>query len=446
MTFVVKELSVLRSHFDDTVDIILKRERKGKIEELSNPRKYELFFLSSILAKLEEQIRLKPQKSQSASTANYSLIFYGAMLVVMKDIDLNRGMMDSPGLLNSRLADAIGISDGVKAEDKPDFFQISKFYTAFNAFINNQIFVDNDSRKGFDKGHVLLAVPIDQLHQLVKISYKLEQSAQKAIIASFLPDGKTMPNVAEYMEARKTPASATERFGSLAKLNSDLDNLIKDELANKNVPKIEKLSQHRAAQLHFLNVIRESLKASKVDEMEKVAILAGAMHLVRQQIMDEYKSSYVSSSDNSIIHKGLSKLLGADEVSPQDMEALVTSSIHFVRFMTIEPKKADKKAICAANIFSPIPGFDLKATLNLFIDMINSCRTEAVERIVENFKKEGKASEKAQAGYLSGFSALTLSLFGGGKKSGSAEEEEDEDELEHKCVTSVSTGTNTVTP
>ncbi|KTD04996.1 hypothetical protein OQJ19_11355 [Fluoribacter gormanii] len=433
MTFVLKELSELRRHFDDTVQIILKREHKGKIEDLTNPqRKFELQFLSSILIQVEDQA--KEKEKNHAAVVNLTNAFYGAMLTVIQDIENNRGMIESSGLLSARLKDAIGISDDVKAEDKPDLYQVSKFYTAINALLN-QVFIGNDSRNGFAKNHMLTAVPTDSLDKLIQTSYKLEKDAQKAIVASFTNDGQTPVELNKFKSNRKSPASATDRFGGWDKLNAALDELIKDELADKNVSKIEKLkSPERIAQLHFLNAIRDALKISEVDEAEKVAILAGSMHLVRKQIDNEYASSYLSRSEKSVIFKGLNKILAVDEVNPQDVESLVTSTTQFMQFMTVAPKNNGKKAIRDNHIFSAIADFNLKGSFNLLIDMIYDCRIASLKGVVDEFKKETKKetkkSDKESKGYLGSFSsALNKTFFG--SKVEDEEEEDDEEELEH---------------
>ncbi|AWN75130.1 hypothetical protein LEAN103870_16240 [Legionella anisa] len=422
MTFVLKDLSELRKLFDHAVSVYLKREKKGKIEDLSDRRKFELQFLSSILEKLEEQ-----SKEHSVPTAN--LVFYGAMYTVLQDIRNNRKTGESFGLLYDDLNDIIGIGDDVKEEDKPDLYQIAKFYTALNAFLN-QVFIENDSRKGFAKNHMLTAVPTESLSKLIHTSYQLENEAQKAIVASFTTDGQTAPELSKYKAFKRSPVSATVRFGGWDKLNADLDELIKDELADKNVSKIEKLSKERIAQLHSLNAIRNTLKTSAIEEDEKVAILAGAMHLVRQQIIIECASSYLKKKENSVIFKGLNKLLAIDVVSSQDVESLVTSATQFIQFMTVDPKKNGKKAIRNNHIFSAIADFDLKATFNLLIDMIFARRTTALDEVVEEFKKETKAKEtkapeKAKGGYL----ASALGYFRTKKEDDS---EDEEDILEHK--------------
>ncbi|KTD71008.1 MULTISPECIES: hypothetical protein [Legionella] len=430
MTFVLKDLSELRKHFDDTVDIILKRETKGKIEDLTkNPqRKVELQFLSSILAKVEEQA-----KEKNANLVYLQTVFYGAMYTVIQDIENNRSAWESSGLLSNRLKDLIGIDADAKAEDKPDLYQVSKFHTALNKFMN-QVFIADDSRNGFAKGHMLAAVPTETLDKLMQTSYKQEQDAQKAIVASFTADGQGVPVLAEYKPVKKSPASATVRFGGWDKLNADLDQLIKDELADKNVHKIEKLSSERIAQFHLLNATRETLKTSALTESEKVATLAGIMHLIRRQIKDVCDASYLKKKENSVVFKGLSKILAADEVTPQDTEALITSATQFAQFMTVGPKTEGKKAIRGNHIFSAIAGFDLKATFNLLIDMIFACRTDSLKIVVEDFKKETKGPEKASKSYLGGI-ASTLASLGGLYAKKEDEEDEDEDEvLEHKSA------------
>ncbi|STY30138.1 Dot/Icm secretion system substrate [Legionella wadsworthii] len=437
MTFVLKDLSELKKHFNDTVDIILKRENKGKIQDLTNPhRKFELQFLTSILEQLELQVSKKTHVP-----SNLVHVFYGAMFTVIQDIENNRGRLESSGLLSARLKDVIGIGEDVKAEDKPDLYQTAKFYTALNAFLN-QIFIDHDSRKGFAKHHMLTEVPTEHLDKLIQTSYQLENEAQKAIVASFTMDGEGEAELDSFEPAKKAPFSATARFGGWDKLNADIDELIKEELADKNVSKIEKLtSKNRIAQLQYLNTTRSTLKTAALEESEKVAILAGSMHLVRQQIENEYKGSLVYNKENSVIlmgktkKKGLNGILAVDVVSQQDVEALVTSATQFVQFMTVTPKvENNKKAIRSKHIFSPIADFNLKATFNLFIDMILDCRKKALETNVEEFKKETKGPEKPAKGYLGGLSSkLGLTIFGAKKDD---EEEEEDEDLEHKSGSS----------
>ncbi|QMT61082.1 hypothetical protein [Legionella sp. PC997] len=464
MTFVLKELSELRKHFDDTVDIFLKRENKGKIEDLnSNPqRKYELQYLSAILSQIEEQAqpfldtikeyekkksvekeKFSPttediQKKDKAleNVTNLTNAFYGAMLTTIQDIENNRRSIDSPGLLSACLKDAVGISEEAKAEDKPDIYQVSKFYTAINGFLN-QVFQGHDSRNGFTKNHMLTAIPTESLDKFIQTSYELEKDAQKAIVASFTNDAETNAEISRYKAIKKSPASATDRFAGWDKLNKALDELIKDELADKNVSKIEKLkSSERIAQLRFLNAIRETLKHSEINESEKVAILAGSMHLVHKQILKEYSSSYLTSPEQSIIFNGLSKILGVDEVKPRDVETLVTSATQFMQFMTVAPKNNGKKAIRSSHMFSAIADFNLKGAFNLLIDMIFECRMASLKIAVEEFKKETKKEIKKEPkeskGYLGSFSSAFNKTFFGSK---AIEEEDSDEELEHTPAT-----------
>ncbi|KTD08992.1 substrate of the Dot/Icm secretion system [Legionella gratiana] len=452
MTFELKELSTLKKEFNDAVDVLLKRDKKGKIEDLANPRKYELQYLSSILNRLEEQVTEKTMKPQIAA-----ITFYGAMQTVMRDIENKRGMFDSSGLLSDSLANIIGINAEISAENKPDLYQTAKFYTAINEFLK-QIFVNNDSRKGFKKDHILRAIPTNHLNELVETSYLLSKTAEKAIVDSLVANGQTTvvlekPTadveekqdipvvvegkkniwVGEYVANKKvsSPLSATGRFGTWDELNLALADLIKDELADKNVSKINKLGLHRAAQLHFLNTIKGAVQATEISESEKIAVLAGAMHLVRKQIDDEYASAVLTSTENSVIHKGLNKILGKKgDVASQDIEALIFSTTQFMRFLTVEPKANDKKAIRAKHFFSEIAGFDLKNIFNLCIDMIHDCRNDALHHVVEEFKKEGKTPEKAPKSYIA--SALSKLSFLTSKKEESSEEEDDE--LEHKST------------
>jgi hypothetical protein len=437
MTFVLKELSALKNYFNETLSLFLKTDKKDKIEDLSKPvRKYELQFLSSIMDELERQVSQKEIKPKAAAT-----VFYGAMYVIMVDIQRNRQSYEAEGLLHQRLAIAMGIDSDTKPEDKPNLYQTSKFHTSFNRFLN-QIFLNNDSRNGFAKNHMLQAVPIDQMEHLVKISYNLENQAQKKIVTSLKNTGTSKVTAAIYKIQKKSPSSALERFGSWDKLNKDLGNLILDELAHKKVPKIERLSAKRVAQLQCLNAVRDSLIESTIDEGEKIAILAGTMYLVRGQIINEYSSSYVSKLaklEKSVIYVGLNKIIGENDISSQDSEALISASLQYIQLMTVEPKnKEGIKSIRISHIFSSIIGFDLKLAFNLFIDMIYACRTTSLDHALYEFKKEHKMLNEKQASNYINRLLNPFSLFGGQKM----ELGDDDDVYEHLQKQGMTNGSN----
>ena len=62
MTFELKEFKELKQKFDDSVRIILQRDKKESIGQLGEPRKSELLFLSSIV----EQLQNHPQTKKGA--------------------------------------------------------------------------------------------------------------------------------------------------------------------------------------------------------------------------------------------------------------------------------------------------------------------------------------------------------------------------------------------
>lgn len=382
MTFVLKELEALNLEFNNAVDVYLRTEKKATIEELPHPRKYQLQYLSANLAQLNAQVRQKEQ-----SVIPPSVAYYGIMFTTLVDINNTRGLTT---LLGDSLEDIIGIGSKDKKEDRPNLHQIAKFHTAANRFLN-QIFIRNDSRNGLADAHMLSALPADNLKTLIEISYRQEWETKKKLIQQLATDGKSLVKIEAYAAQQKDktpPETAITQSIEWLKLGADLKNLNNDELADKRVSNITKLKNDRPAQYSFMNKIHEVLDASELHDKEKVAILAGAMHIVRQQAITANKKAYIGKIEEKVIYKGLTQILGADDVSPQDVEALVASTLQFLRFMTIESQADEKKAIRHEHIFSHIPKFDIKATLNLAMDMIYFCRIASLNRCIDEFKNQ----------------------------------------------------------
>lgn len=390
---VLKELSVLKEHFEITKSMMLGYNKVSSIEMLHEPRCSEMLFLQAVLNKIEEQInKVRTQflsEAKFEETAQHMedliCVVYGAMLVARHDTG------DSKGKLSKRLTDAI--DDGVKSKNKPTPYDYVTFHRALNIFLQIQLFKDNDSRKGFKEGHLLAGIKQVHLKQLLEVSYNLEKAAQIEVIRSLPSDGKKSIDVKDYVVKKATPASALVKFQSWGQLKLDLRKIIIDEFTKKNIATIDELALTRSAQLHFMKKIEALLDESTIPLSEREAVLGGIMHHVEKQILLSYKFRMVyrivTTSKNSVVSTSLSEFLGITKASPQDIEALYQAANQFVRSMTliinpVEKQKNDiKKAISSTNPFAEIIGLDLKEILILFQEEICEYRIQA---LVNNFK------------------------------------------------------------
>lgn len=393
MTLVLKDFEHLKNHFNDCVSFLLKRDSKEKIADLPSRRRDELQFLTSVIAELET-------RKITAESVN---ILYGAMCVTNQDI-VNRFRSGESG---SKVLDRLNIAMGITDSNKPSNDQYATFYKSLNRFLH-LIYIDNDSRKGFKKEHILQSVPAPKLVEFAKIGFQLEEAAQNGISTSLAVDGKSNTDGSWYKTSKLVPEPIVAPFTSFAALKEALHQLIISETADKNTADITSLDTNRAIQLQFLDSLAISLsgpKAGGIKETEKTAILAGAMHIVRGQIAKEYGYEPLSNTDivatllrnGSVVHTELTKIINAKTTCVEDIEVLITAANQYIRHMTvekIEPKGAPVEAIRAKNLFSEINGFSLVSILDLAQSMIRSCRDKAIDFCLGELNKEIKAQEE----------------------------------------------------
>ena len=461
MTFALKDFQALKKHFNDTVIIILKRELKHYLKEndidldnhkLSEPefevllanlikripekRREELLFLKSVITDLNARII----KDQPRIMKPYIEIVYGAMSVVEQDIKDNLGWGEAPegSMLYNRLKEA----KGVTATEFPDHHQEASYYRAINNYLQ-LIFKEEDSRKGLKLPNALDSVSLDKLVTFAHTSYQLEENANKSITAAYAGEGKTEAHVNNYQITKNIAPTAIVHFTSWDTLKKSLDALISDELADKNKSRVDLLANtDRIHQLLSLQAIANTLGSSRLllaptKASECIAILAGMMLLVREQIGREYKRTAFSNDIivGSIVHTGLSNILNTKDMTREDAQALISAARTFMNNMTIEHsenKGVIKESIRTKNIFADIPGFDLVGMMDFMQELIKHSRVDALNECVDTYKMELEASKPKEApvslvGYLS------RGLFGKGTPSVvAAEEQQEEDDEEQQ--------------
>ncbi|WP_298628330.1 hypothetical protein [uncultured Legionella sp.] len=459
MTFALKDFEYLKKHFNDCVEFVLKRDHKEKIADLPSRRRDELQFLTTVIAELDKQIavlnidkQLERVKIESRADKRAELlkpyvnILYGAMLITNQDIVKRMHSGESTSKVLDRLNIAMGLDKG-----KPSDTQFDTFFKSINNFLN-LIYADNDSRKGFKKEHILQTVPALKLVQFAKIGFELEEATQKTIHVALPFDGKSQTDGSWYKPAQSVSALIVAPFTSFAALKKSLHQLIIAETADKNSAAISELDTKRAAQLQFLDNLAQSLSESKADaiqETEKMAILAGAMHIVRGQIAIEYKYEPLTHTDfsptmmsnGSIVHTELTKILNAKTTSVQDIEALIFAANQYIHHLTIEKtvtKSASVEAIRTKHLFSEISGFSLVTILELAQNMIRSCRDKAIDFCLGELNKEIKEQEALLPQKPSYFASI-YNMWGTSKKPVVVE---DDNDVEDQIAATIETEAN----
>ncbi|KTD74720.1 hypothetical protein [Legionella waltersii] len=428
MTFALKGYKELKAHFQETVTIFLKRSEKEKIEQLDNPRRDALQFLTSVISELDR--RIEELTARSPNLLPYSRMLYGAMLVVCKDIEKQEGYVlgkKENSLLYTRLMDGMGIN----SESTPSFSEYTDFYVSFNQ-LTNLIFENNDSREGLKPETAFKKIPGDKLVALTMLGYQLEEWAQTNFVKNLPKDGKSkQPKITEFSPTSKTPKSLVEQFESFKKLQETLHELETSELAKKNKGNVKLLANPaRATQFQFLKAISKAAQDSGLSDEDKLAVLVGAMYIVRGEIAEEYKKIplYKKAIESSVTHKGLTNILKSTDECYEDMGVFLKAVNQFIRFQTIENANIDNKVptVRAKHMFSDIAGFDLTATLSLIQKMLHDSKELALNTCLDDVKKKQEASQPKSSRF-SLFSNFSLG-YGKSKESDLSEEEEEEDE------------------
>ncbi len=392
MTFALKDFEALKKHFNDTVKVLLLREKKDpethEIKDLEK-RREETLFLKAVLTELEARITSNTPRNLKP----YAEIFYGAQALILQDIEDHRGYTEKPGLLHDRIIEGLGMESS-----HPDIYQEAKHFGAFNSFMK-LMYIEGDSRNGLQTPNAMDSVPFDKLTSLITKGHQLEEAAQKKITRAFLSGGKTEAHANGFNVTQDIPASAIAQFTTFEALNKSLDDLRLKEIAHKNKVNTGVIdNKDRAIQFQSLLNMAHTLEHSRIKPNEKLGILAGTMLLVREQIGYEYGKTPFSKDDitetllsyGSVIHTGLTEILKAKEMAREDAEALMSSARNFMIHMCIEHsdnKGEIKESIRTKHIFSNIEGFNLTSVLDFMQKLIKCSRVDSLNRCVTDHKK-----------------------------------------------------------
>jgi hypothetical protein len=385
MTFTLKDYNELSRNLHQGIQKLLDRDGKKTAEDLEPPRRNQVKFLQYLSTKLGIAIQ-----RNTTHAPNAYLVLYGAMSLTSTMIADQLTFIHRHSLLMDGLNAAMGITD----KEKPSTLQYKDMYSKLNKFLKH-IFSTRDSSQGISSNTGVPFVDLDALEGMMHKGYELEEFYQNAA----LNDYTLNDNPADPFRTEKIPADALELavapLQSWVELNNAMIELCDTELQDKCVASIHELSKNRAFQLNFLHTIADALKAIPLGHMtkaERTAILAGAMHLVREQIGQiEYQASPLSadSISRSVIHTGLTKLLGAKTTSPQHIETLVQMTTKFMISMTTESQKNK-----VDHVFSKIKDFSLAALVELAQKIIKTCRSVELSAEVSGSKAVRKAIEE----------------------------------------------------
>lgn len=439
MTFELMEYNMLKQHFEDTVLIVKVKYSCKHVEQLPQPRKDQIRFLQYLIGEIDKALqktqltseRIKIDKTKTLAAAqDAKTILNGAMLLVRHFITDNLGFRQK-----SQFRDRLDDGMGIKEANKPSAAQERDCFRTLNIFLNKVIYLSKDPRKGINPENALKFISIETLTLLVKKSYECEEIFQKQAIEEASAEGSKLPSI-----SKEKFSDDSVRLPGWEILNKSLRDVIITELGNKNVASIDALPKERAFQLNFLQKTANTLgSATSIAAPEKAAILAGAMHLIREQIGQEYKKTPLNLDEvNSVIHTQLSGVLfNGTTYSPADIEALVQKNLNFVMYLTTERDRFRGK-----NIFfnvspeNPNEVEDFRKLKNLLIlshELIKTYRTMSLDAALPNYslhlgkeltvQKEGTEPTASRLNYFT-------SIFRQERKAQSAElEERDADQV-----------------
>ena len=391
MTFILKGYAELRDHFQETVNIVKKKYKALNVEALEEPRKSQINTIQYIIEQIDSLISGMTSKTPKASkiqlerlNKEVTLYLNGAMLLISTQITENLGLIER----NSLLRDRLNLGLGIKEDSIPTSAQLNECYKALNKFFKS-IFIENDSRKGLKERSKLLYVPLDTITALINRSYELEAQTQNDVLSTYTLSAVEIEPDVSHFKPIPVAASVTSPFTDWATLQKALNDLKEEELGDKNRADIKLLSKERAAQFAFLKALTDKLNTlypGSEQEAAKIAILAGAMCIVREQISQtEYSREAITPADipssllvnGPVTHNGLSAILKFKDSSPENIEALLHAANDFIMFACTEPNKFKTK-----HAFSDIKDFDLAEILKLTQTTMKSCRVNALAHAV----------------------------------------------------------------
>lgn len=395
MTFVLKKFEALKKEFNRAVTLVLDVKKVSDINDLKEPRKSELLFLQTLFTEIEKEIKISKK-----TTNEHSFILYGAMLLIIKDIEMN--LSKGSYIENSNLYTSLRSCMGITKDNDLNPQQLTKCYKELNLYLL-PIFKQNDSSQGFAENFALQCLEMNKLVSLLTTSYDLEKKAYELEAKSLTTEGSSAVALSSFKLQKEVNKEILSRFVSWVNVRDLFDNLVMKEKMDKKKDDIKALDKPRNIQLQFLTQLSFCLNETKtIKTADKTAIFTGAMYLIRGQIAKEYRCKPLYNEKlNSTVYKNLSEILHAKEECVQTIECLLDTTYQFLRYATIEPSISTKDGIKAPTIttkhpFAAIQDFSIKDLLTLSQEMICDCRTAAINQCKKAFQSAEEAHKKEE--------------------------------------------------
>lgn len=281
---------------------------------------------------------------------------------------------------------------------------LNQCYSLLNVFFNNTLFETNphNLQRIMKAEHKLNKIPLQSLKQYIERGYLLEARSAPAADTSALP--ATGPIAAS---STSIPVIIQQTFLDYGNLLKQYDNLLKAELVKHHVATIAELPVSRAPQYKFLTYIINALKNSNKNDNEKMAILAGAMSIVRASISQEYNTNLtLSVESNSSTHEILSATLKSDTTPLETVDFLLSTTYEFI--MDKMRPNPDNACDIPADIQENLPSL-----LELAQQTIASNRISVLKKEMKRVNKEHAKAERS----TSVIGAFSHMLWGSEKKS-----------------------------
>lgn len=391
MPFEMKGYNIQKMDLSEALKVYLKNKGAASFKELAPPRKDQILFIHHLILELDNQIA---SKQIDVKSSRYPIsVLFGALSILCCDITANLGTFNRTSFLRACFNNALGVT----TTEYPSKRQYLECYQSLNHFLKS-FFIEINQDMRLNHHHDLIqSIETDIFSRLMRQSVECEESTYNELINAMQEAGSSTIRAEESYKA-KAPfidAMLPQAAGDFHFLQEELQRLIIRQLADKGVANILMLDAKRATQLSLLNKICATLAPiadDKISQNQKMAILMGFMHLIREQInQNEYSMPALYREDltgirfiskGSLIQNGLGAIIHAKTERTQHIEVFISTAADFIYQMTVE-----NEHIRSRHLFSDIPGFNLKSLLALAQKTIKACRVNLLEEALLELKQ-----------------------------------------------------------
>lgn len=403
MTFELKNYTSLKTEWESAKLFLLDRLKQSKpkaktLEELEPPKKDQIRFINYLFESLDKastrslttvaaakkgsKAATKEQVEEIIPPEHAAEIMTAAMALICKDIKDGFSQIATQSTTRDRIKSVIGLT----RTSAPTNSEYSTYFRLLNGYLKKSLFNEASPALGFKLEHDFRFVDSAKLMGLLSKSYGLQAEYSKKALKDLPTTDTSEAEFSKYKLELPISDELITPFHDWATLSAALDTIEREELVRANVATVDKLSPERASQLQFLKVVRDKLNqmpSSQLRDNNKMAILLGALYLVREQISKEYSLGTLSSGNTygtltgSRVHTALTELLNVEGANPEHIESYATATNHFLRFSTIREQQFK-----TSHLFSNIESFNLVGALELIQDIILTARNNALDRAI----------------------------------------------------------------